>query len=194
MLQQSCCGRYDAPTPASHLPLIHGLDKGRLSKRHGATSIQAYRELGYLPAAMNNYLARLGWSAGDQEIFTLEELIEKFALEHVGKSPAIFNPETLLWVNAHHVRETPVGELAERVVPILERMKAPATDRPAGATKPGSCARSRRIGSAAAPSWSWPRCSTRSSPRTSTTSRLRRSCSPRASWARWPRWPPGSAG
>ncbi len=122
-----------APVPAfAHLPLIHGLDKGRLSKRHGATSIQAYRELGYLPAAMNNYLARLGWSAGDQEIFTLEELVEKFTIEHVGKSPAIFNPEKLLWVNAHHVRETPVGELTERVAPFLERLKAPAIGVPGG--------------------------------------------------------------
>ncbi len=122
-----------APVPAfAHVPLIHGLDKGRLSKRHGATSIQAYRELGYLPAAMNNYLARLGWSAGDQEIFTIEELIEKFTLEHVGKSPATFNAEKLLWVNAHHLRESPVGELAARVKPFLERMKAPPLGLPGG--------------------------------------------------------------
>ncbi len=122
-----------APVPAfGHLPLIHGLDKGRLSKRHGATSIQAYRDLGYLPPAMNNYLARLGWSAGDQEIFTLQELIEKFTLEHVGKSPAIFNPEKLLWVNAHHLRDAPAGELASRVKPVLERMKAPAIGTPEG--------------------------------------------------------------
>jgi len=120
-----------APVPAfAHVPLIHGLDKGRLSKRHGATSIQAYRDLGFLPAAMNNYLARLGWSAGDQEIFTLEELIEKFTLEHVGKSPAIFNPEKLLWVNAHHLRETPVTELADRVQPFLERLNAPPIGSP----------------------------------------------------------------
>ena len=123
----------DAPVPAfAHVPLIHGLDKGRLSKRHGATSIQAYRDLGYLPAAMNNYLARLGWSAGDQEIFSLAELIEKFTLEHVGKSPAIFSPEKLLWVNAHHLRETPVAELAERVKPCLERLKAPPIGSPGG--------------------------------------------------------------
>jgi glutamyl-tRNA synthetase len=122
-----------APVPAfGHLPLIHGLDKGRLSKRHGATSIQSYREQGYLPAAMNNYLARLGWSAGDQEIFALEELIEKFTLEQVGKSPAIFNPEKLLWVNAHHLRETPAANLADRVRPFLERMNAPAFGSPGG--------------------------------------------------------------
>jgi len=115
-----------APLPRfAHVPLIHGLDKGRLSKRHGATSIQAYREQGYLPAAMNNYLARLGWSAGDQEVFTREQLVEKFRIEDVGKSPAIFNPEKLLWLNAHHLREAPIPELAALVRPFLEGAGAP---------------------------------------------------------------------
>ncbi|MFQ5458917.1 MAG: glutamate--tRNA ligase [Myxococcota bacterium] len=110
-----------APAPRmAHVPLIHGLDKGRLSKRHGATSVQAYRDQGYLPAAMNNYLARLGWSAGDQEIFTRAEMIEKFRLEDVGKSPAIFNPEKLLWLNAHHLRATPAAGLAALARPLLE--------------------------------------------------------------------------
>jgi glutamyl-tRNA synthetase len=90
-----------APVPTfAHLPLIHGLD--------------------YLPEALNNYLARLGWSAGDQEIFTPEELIEKFTLENVGKSPAIFNPEKLLWVNAHHLRQTPTSRLATLIEPLLD--------------------------------------------------------------------------
>lgn len=111
----------DAPAPRlAHLPLIHGLDKGRLSKRHGATSIQAYRDAGHLPSAMNNYLARLGWSAGDQEIFTREELVEKFRLEDVGRSPAIFNPEKLLWLNAHHLRHTPAAELTGHARRLLE--------------------------------------------------------------------------
>jgi glutamyl-tRNA synthetase len=123
----------DAPVPTfAHLPLIHGLDKGRMSKRHGATSVQAYREMGYLPEALNNYLARLGWSAGDQEIFTHEELIEKFTLENVGKSPAIFNPEKLLWVNAHHLRETPTPKLAKLITPLLHAREIAPIGSPEG--------------------------------------------------------------
>lgn len=123
----------DAPLPRfAHLPLIYGLDKGRLSKRHGATSIQSYREQGYLPAAMNNYLARLGWSAGDQEVFTREELVEKFRLEDVGKSPAIFNPEKLLWLNAHRLREMPPAEMAALVRPFLEATGVPPIGSPEG--------------------------------------------------------------
>ena len=72
--------------------MIHGEDKTKLSKRHGATSVDAYRDDGHLPEAMINYLARLGWSYGDQEIFSKDELIEKFTLDNVGKSPAVFNP------------------------------------------------------------------------------------------------------
>ena len=89
------------------MPLILGLDRARLSKRHGATSVLAYRDEGFLPEAMINYLARLGWSAGDQEIFTGEELIAKFSLEHVGESAGVFNPEKLEWVNAQHLKMTP---------------------------------------------------------------------------------------
>jgi len=122
-----------APLPAfAHLPLIHGLDKGRMSKRHGATSVQAYREMGYLPDAMNNYLARLGWSSGDQEVFTREALEEKFTLENVGKSPAIFNPEKLLWVNAHHLRQTPAPRLTELVASLLAARNLPPIVSPEG--------------------------------------------------------------
>jgi glutamyl-tRNA synthetase len=93
------------PVPEfAHVPMILGADKTRLSKRHGATSVMAYKEMGYLPEALVNYLVRLGWSFGDQEIFSLEELIEKFSLENVGKSAGVFNPEKLLWLNAHYIK------------------------------------------------------------------------------------------
>jgi glutamyl-tRNA synthetase len=108
-----------------HLPLILGLDKARLSKRHGATAVTAYREQGYLPGALVNYLARLGWSHGDQELFSISDLIEKFSLENVGKSPAVFNPEKLEWVNFQHLKGTSVAELADLVVPFLERRGIP---------------------------------------------------------------------
>src|SRR5881398_4085224 len=89
----------DTPPQFAHVPLILGLDKARLSKRHGATTVTAYRDMGYLPEAILNYLVRLGWSHGDQELFSREELIEKFSLESVGKSAGVFNPEKFLWVN-----------------------------------------------------------------------------------------------
>jgi len=109
----------------AHVPQILGLDKARLSKRHGAASVTEYREKGYLPHAVVNYLARLGWSSGDQELFTPAELIEKFSLENVGKSPAIFNPEKLEWVNFQHLKSTAPAELADLVVPFLERAGIP---------------------------------------------------------------------
>lgn len=102
-----------------HLPLIHGLDRARLSKRHGATSVTAYRESGYLPQALVNYLARLGWSYGDQEIFTLPELVEKFSLANVGRAAAIFNPEKLEWVNFQHLKQLSAAELADAVRPFI---------------------------------------------------------------------------
>ncbi len=103
-----------------HLSMIMGADKTKLSKRHGATSIVAYKELGYLPEAMINYLVRLGWSYGDQEVFSVAELIEKFSLEHVQKSAAEFNPEKLRWLNAHYIRHGDPTRLAELLVPFLE--------------------------------------------------------------------------
>ena len=120
----------DFPTPRfAHVPLILGLDRARLSKRHGATSVLSYRDEGFLPAALNNYLARLGWSAGDQEIFTGEELIEKFSLEHVGASAGVFNPEKLEWVNAQHLKMTPASVIASLLKPFLaERGWTPPGD------------------------------------------------------------------
>jgi len=103
-----------------HVPMILGSDKTRLSKRHGATSVMAYKEMGYLPEAMFNYLVRLGWSHGDQEIFSREELIEKFNLENIGKSAGVFNPEKFLWLNAHYIKESDTQKLSGLVSPFLE--------------------------------------------------------------------------
>ncbi|GIW43164.1 MAG: glutamate--tRNA ligase [Candidatus Binatia bacterium] len=119
------------PVPAfAHVPQILGPDRTRLSKRHGATSVLAYRDMGYLPDALVNYLARLGWSYGDQEIFTREELIEKFSLEHVGKSAGVYNAEKLEWVNFHYIKTTPAAELARAVRPFIEAKgyKVPGDD------------------------------------------------------------------
>jgi len=111
------------PVPTfGHLSMIMGADKTKLSKRHGATSILAYRELGYLPEAMINYLVRLGWSYGDQEIFSVPELIEKFTFEHVQKSAAVFSPDKLLWVNAQYIHHGDVKRLAELLLPFLDQI------------------------------------------------------------------------
>jgi glutamyl-tRNA synthetase len=104
----------------AHVPMILGADKTRLSKRHGATSVMAYKEMGYLPRALVNYLVRLGWSYGDQEVFTKEELIQKFSLENVGKSAAVFNAEKLLWLNGLYIRQERTETLAGLLLPFLE--------------------------------------------------------------------------
>ncbi|NVN97851.1 MAG: glutamate--tRNA ligase [Geobacteraceae bacterium] len=109
-----------APVPQfAHVPMILGSDKARLSKRHGATSVIAYRDMGLLPEAMINYLVRLGWSSGDEEIFSKEELVEKFTIEAVGKSAGVFNPEKLLWLNAHYIKAGDPERLAELLLPFL---------------------------------------------------------------------------
>ncbi len=109
------------PVPRfGHLPMILGSDKARLSKRHGATSILAYRDMGYLPEAMLNYLVRLGWSHGDQELFTRDELIEKFSWASVQRSAAVFNPEKLLWMNAEYIKTSSPGRVAQALVPLLK--------------------------------------------------------------------------
>ncbi|NOY53730.1 MAG: glutamate--tRNA ligase [Deltaproteobacteria bacterium] len=109
---------YEPPKYA-HVPMILGADKTRLSKRHGATSIMAYKEMGYLPEAMLNYLARLGWGHGDEEIFSLEELVEKFSLKGINRSPAVFNPEKLLWLNHHYIKTGDPKRLARLFHEIL---------------------------------------------------------------------------
>jgi glutamyl-tRNA synthetase len=125
----------DYPLPQfGHVSIILGSDKGRLSKRHGATSVLAYREMGYLPEALLNYLARLGWAHGDQEIFTKEELIEQFSLSELNKAAAIFSPDKLLWLNAHYLRTLPSERLIPELLPHLVRegtLKSPEDiDRP----------------------------------------------------------------
>jgi glutamyl-tRNA synthetase len=107
----------------AHLPMILGSDKTRLSKRHGATSVLAYKEAGYLPGALINYLVRLGWSHEDQEIFTEEELIAFFSFDNVGKSASIFNPEKLLWLNSQYIIHSTPEYLADLVRPFLVREK-----------------------------------------------------------------------
>ena len=113
---------YEIPQ-FGHLPMILGSDKARLSKRHGATSVMAYKEMGYLPEALVNYLVRLGWSYGDQEIFTRDELVKYFSFESVGKSSAVFNPEKLLWLNSQYIINTSPEKLAELVMPFLVQEK-----------------------------------------------------------------------
>jgi glutamyl-tRNA synthetase len=107
----------------AHLPMILGSDKTRLSKRHGATSVLAYKEAGYLPGALVNYLVRLGWSHEDQEIFTAEELVRFFSFDNVGKSASVFNPEKLLWLNSQYIIHSTPTDLADLVIPFLIREK-----------------------------------------------------------------------
>jgi glutamyl-tRNA synthetase len=110
------------PAPQfAHLPMILGADKTRLSKRHGATSVLAYREMGFLPDALINFLARIGWSHGDEEIFSRNELIQKFSLSNVGKSGGVFNQEKLLWLNAHYIKQADNKTLAVITAPFLEK-------------------------------------------------------------------------
>ncbi|CAA6806092.1 MAG: Glutamyl-tRNA synthetase (EC [uncultured Thiotrichaceae bacterium] len=101
----------EAPIYA-HVPMILGDDGKRLSKRHGAVSVMQYRDDGYLPKAVLNYLVRLGWSHGDQEIFSIEEMTELFSLEGVNKAASTFNTEKLVWINQHYIKESPVEEVA----------------------------------------------------------------------------------
>jgi glutamyl-tRNA synthetase len=109
------------PVPKfGHVPMILGPDKKKLSKRHGAQSVMEYKKLGYLPQAVVNYLVRLGWSYGDQEEFTREELIEKFSLEAVGRSAAAINPGKLDWLNAQYIKRIELDELLQRVQPFIE--------------------------------------------------------------------------
>jgi glutamyl-tRNA synthetase len=119
---------YKVPQFA-HVSMIMGSDKARLSKRHGATSVMAYKEMGYLPEAIVNYLVRLGWSYGDQEIFSLDELIRVFTLEAIGKSAAVFNPEKLLWLNQHYIKECNTERLVDETIPFWKRMGYPTEDR-----------------------------------------------------------------
>jgi glutamyl-tRNA synthetase len=111
---------WDVPEMA-HIPLIHGPDGAKLSKRHGALGVGAYRQMGYLPEAMINYLARLGWSHGDEEMFSMKQFVEWFDLAHVSRSPAQFNPEKLAWLNQQYLKGADDARLAALVAPELAR-------------------------------------------------------------------------
>lgn len=118
------------PPEYAHLPMILGPDGAKLSKRHGAVDIREYKEQGYLPAAMLNYLVRLGWSHGDQEIFSLQEMIDLFDIADVNQSASSFNPEKLLWVNQQHIIATPAEELGEALMPFLVKAGLDPADGP----------------------------------------------------------------
>ncbi|MBI4734106.1 MAG: glutamate--tRNA ligase, partial [Rubrobacteridae bacterium] len=109
---------YEIPK-FGHLPMILGPDKTRLSKRHGATAVESYRDEGYLAPALINYLALLGWGFEDQTIFALDELIEKFDVGGVGKSPAVFDPAKLDWMNGVYIRELSLDGFVEQIKPLL---------------------------------------------------------------------------
>jgi len=115
---------YDAlglDVPAfAHIPLIHGADGSKMSKRHGSVAITEYREKGYLPHAMNNYLARLGWSHGDDEVFSRDDLIQHFDLAHIGKSPSRFDQDKLDWLNAHWIKASSPADLVDEVARFLD--------------------------------------------------------------------------
>ena len=109
------------PEPVyAHIPLIHGPDGAKLSKRHGALGVDAYRDMGFLPAALRNYLLRLGWGHGDDEIISTEQAIEWFDLPGVGRSASRFDLAKLTNLNAHYLRETPDAELLPLVLPRIE--------------------------------------------------------------------------
>ena len=113
---------WDVPEFA-HVPMILGPDGAKLSKRHGALGVDAYRDMGYLPEAMRNYLARLGWSHGDDEIFSTEQAIEWFGLDTVGRSPARFDFAKLESLNGHYIRQADDARLAEDMLSLMHRLE-----------------------------------------------------------------------
>lgn len=129
--QMNMIAAMGAVAPAyAHLPMILGPDGAKLSKRHGAVDVREYREDGYLPEAMLNYLVRLGWSHGDQEIFSVDEMISLFDIADVNQSASAFNPEKLRWLNQQHIIATPAETLGEMLVPFLERIGLDPADGP----------------------------------------------------------------
>lgn len=125
---------WDMPKVA-HIPLIHGPDGAKLSKRHGALGVEAYRAMGYLPVALRNYLVRLGWAHGDAEILSTDEMVELFDLEGIGRSPSRFDYTKLENLNGHYIRQTADAELVAHVIALLEHIpngaeiKAKLTDK-----------------------------------------------------------------
>jgi glutamyl-tRNA synthetase len=119
---------WDVPVFA-HIPLIHGADGAKLSKRHGALGVDAYREMGFLPDAMTNYLLRLGWSHGDEEIISRQDAVAWFDLAHVGKSPARFDSDKLADLNSHYLRRLDADTIWDLIVPHIEASSPQARDR-----------------------------------------------------------------
>ena len=112
----------EAPVPAyGHMPMILGADGKRLSKRHGAVNVMQYQEAGYLPHALLNYLVRLGWSHGDQEIFSAKEMIDYFDVKHINSAASCFDLEKLNWLNQHYIKTMPVAELVSCALPYFEK-------------------------------------------------------------------------
>lgn len=124
---------FNYPVPQfAHLPMILGADKKRLSKRFAATSVLEYKEQGFLPEALLNYLARLGWAHGDQEIFTVDEMIQAFDLADVGKAAAIFDPEKLKWVNSQHMLKYTDEQIFDMTLPFIEKRSLSVKNRAMG--------------------------------------------------------------
>lgn len=120
-----------APLPKfAHIPMVLGPDGSRLSKRHGAVSVLQYKEEGFLPEALLNYLVRLGWSYKDQEVFTIAEMIEYFDLEKVNSAPSTFNTEKLLWINQQHIQNTGIDNLVKNLTPFMETKGIDVTQGP----------------------------------------------------------------
>jgi glutamyl-tRNA synthetase len=118
-----------AATPVyAHVPMILGADGAKLSKRHGAVSVLQYREEGYLPEALLNYLVRLGWSHGDQEVFSMEEMQQLFDIQDVNKAASAFNPDKLLWLNQQHIMRATPERVAEYLKPQLAALGVAVTD------------------------------------------------------------------
>ncbi len=125
--QIACYAALGYVTPVfAHIPMILAPDRSKMSKRHGATTVEEFRDQGILPEALVNYLARLGWSHGDQEILSREEIVEHFSLEHVGKAGAVFDREKLLWVSHQWIQSAAPERLAAALVPFLARVVGPA--------------------------------------------------------------------
>ena len=113
--------QWDLPT-FIHLPLLLNPDKSKLSKRHGAKSVLEYRDEGYLPEALFNYLVLLGWSPGDDtEIMGKSEIVKRFSIKRISESPAVFDPEKLEWMNGIYIRNLSTSNLAQRILPYLEK-------------------------------------------------------------------------
>ena len=119
------------PPQYAHVPMILGADGSRLSKRHGAVSVMQYRDDGILPEALLNYLVRLGWSHGDQEVFSRDEMVALFDIEAVNKAGSVFNPDKLLWLNQHYIKTTDSKHLADLLHEQLQQLGIDSTHGPA---------------------------------------------------------------